>query len=395
MSDDQLVRERLDALLRDHAGEQGPPFWAAQYDAGLAWVWRPEGEGGLGVDGALQKTVDAALAKAGIDPPFKVNPIGIGMAAPTIQAHGTDEQRARWLRPLFSGEEIWCQLFSEPGAGSDLAGLATKAVRDGDQWLVNGQKVWTSLAHRASWGLLVARSDPEQFKHRGLTYFGFNMHSTGVETRPLRQMTGSAEFNEVYMTDVTVPDSDRIGDVGGGWGVAMTTLTAERINLGAAMAPRSGGPMQEVLRLWRELPDERRTAKLEARVTDLYVEAEAFAHTVDRMRVAAAAGRPGPDGGVIKILMAHVNQAAYELCVDLLGPDGTLYPMGYADDAGDVGTASNPSPDVRQRFLRARANSIEGGTTEILRNTLGERVLGLPRDPAVDRDIPWSQIPRG
>ena len=175
------------------------------------------------------------------------------MGAPTVVTHGTDEQRARYLRPLFTGEEIWCQLFSEPGAGSDVASLATRAVRDGDEWIVNGQKVWTTLAHLARWGMLVARTDPDAPKHKGMTYFVIDMHAPGVEVRPLRQMTGEAEFNEVFFTDVRIPDADRLGDVGEGWRVSLTTLMNERVSIGGAIPPREGrASSATAVDLWRD-----------------------------------------------------------------------------------------------------------------------------------------------
>ena len=179
---------------------------------------------------------------------------GLYLAAPTIVAHADDETKTRLLRPLFTGEEVWCQLFSEPGAGSDLASLATRAVRDGDEWVVNGQKVWNTLAHIADRAMLVARTDPEVPKHRGLTYFALDMHAPGVEVRPLRQITGEAEFNEVYLTDVRVPDRDRIGGVGDGWRVSMTTLMNERVTIGGAVAQRESGPIGDLMKLWRSLP---------------------------------------------------------------------------------------------------------------------------------------------
>ncbi len=180
--------------------------------------------------------------------PYGRNPIGYGMGAPTLVAHGSDAQRARYLRPLFTGEEIWCQLFSEPGAGSDVASLATTAVRDGDEWIVNGQKVWTTLAHLSRWGMLIARTDPDAPKHKGMTYFVIDMQAPGVEVRPLRQMTGEAEFNEVFMTDVRIPDAERLGDVGEGWRVSLTTLMNERVSIGGAIPPREGGMIRVALR---------------------------------------------------------------------------------------------------------------------------------------------------
>ncbi|HEX3489987.1 MAG TPA: acyl-CoA dehydrogenase family protein, partial [Streptosporangiaceae bacterium] len=222
------VREFLAA--HDPAGTDRLEFLRARFDAGLAWVHYPAGLGGQGLSRDLQPIVDAefAAAEAPTNRPER-NGIGLGMAAPTILAYGSPEQQQRWLRPLWTGEEIWCQLFSEPGAGSDLAGLATRAVRDGDHWVVSGQKVWTSSAHLARRALLVTRTDPDVPKHQGLTYFAADMSAPGVEVRPLRQITGEAEFNEVFLTDVRIPDADRIGEIGQGWQVSTATLMNERV----------------------------------------------------------------------------------------------------------------------------------------------------------------------
>ena len=252
--------ERVDALIDDLLTTHDPKttkieeFRGAQYDRGLAWVHFPEGSGGLGLSPTLQRHVDSRLRAAGARAPHGTLFFGLSLAGPTVATHGSDELRPRALRPMFTGEEIWCQLFSEPGAGSDLAGLATRAVKDGDEWVVNGQKVWNTLAHVADRGMLVARTDPDLPKHKGLTYFMVDMHAPGVEVRPLRQITGEAEFNEVYLTDVRIPDTDRIGDIGDGWRVSMTTLMNERTTIGGASsgAPRratadrrSDGPVVE------------------------------------------------------------------------------------------------------------------------------------------------------
>src|ERR671913_2517102 len=245
-TDEQLVLERLDALLAEHdpKSTDARAFLGAQFDAGLAWVHFPEGYGGLGVSPKLQRVVNERIAAVGGPNSYWRNPIGSGMGAPTVVTHGSEEQKQRYLRPLFTGEEIWCQLLSEPGAGSDVASLATRAVRDGDEWVVNGQKVWTTLAHVSRWGLLVVRTDPEQPKHKGLTYFVVDIHAPGVEVRPLRQITGEAEFNEVFFTDVRIPDSMRVDDVGRGWAVSLTTLMNERGSIGGAIQPQGVGPIR-------------------------------------------------------------------------------------------------------------------------------------------------------
>ena len=232
---DLLAEYDLDAVDR-------LTFLQARFDAGLAWIHYPVGLGGSDAPRALQPMVDAAFAAAGApdNEPMRIG-IGLGMAAPTILVHGTPEQRGRFLRPLWTGEEVWCQLFSEPGAGSDLAALGTRAVRDGDDWVVTGQKVWTSMAHEARWAILVARTDPTLPKHQGLTYFICDMAAEGVVVRPLRQVTGEAEFNEVFLTDVRIPDAHRLGAVGQGWMVAQTTLMNERVAIGGTALPREGG----------------------------------------------------------------------------------------------------------------------------------------------------------
>lgn len=238
------LRERVRALLASHdpAATDRLDFLRARFDAGLAWVHYPQGLGGLGAPRALQGVVDAELAAVAApdNEPRRIG-IGLGMAAPTVLRYGTEEQKARFLRPLWTGEEVWCQLFSEPGAGSDLAGLRTRAVRDGDGWIVTGQKVWTSNAHNARWAILIARTDPDVPKHQGITYFVCDMTAPGVEVRPLRQITGEAEFNEVFLTDVRIPDAHRLGEVGDGWRVAQTTLMNERVAIGGTPLPARAG----------------------------------------------------------------------------------------------------------------------------------------------------------
>jgi alkylation response protein AidB-like acyl-CoA dehydrogenase len=390
-ADESLVKERLAELLGSHDPSRTPPseFWGAQFDLGLAWVSFPEGSGGLGLAPKLQDLVNAALRDAGAPSNYLRNPIGIGMAAPTIVTHGTPRQRERYLRPLFTCEEVWCQLFSEPGAGSDVAGLATRAERDGDEWVVNGQKVWTTLAHRARFGLLLARSDPDLPKHQGLTYFVLDMTSPGVEVRPLRQITGEAEFNEVYLTDVRVPDEQRLGGVGEGWRVAITTLMNERVSIGGGLTAPAEGPIADALRIYRERGRGDRVQR--DRLMRLYVESEVARLTNLRAAALREAGTPGPEGSVAKLAFAELNKRVTECALDLLGPYGMLYEsyaMVRPEEAGFGGR------DPAKRFLRARANSIEGGTSEIMRNILGERVLGLPGEPRVDKDLPWSKVPR-
>lgn len=394
-TDADRVAEAARQVVAEHDPKSVPipQFLGACFDAGLSWVHFPEGFGGLGVSRGLQAVADRILQGAGGPVPLGLNPMGYGMAAPTVREHAqTDEIRKRLLRPLATTEDIWCQLFSEPGAGSDLAGLATTAVLDGDTWIVNGQKVWTSLAHRAKWGLLLARTDPNMPKHKGLTYFVIDMHGEGVQTRPLRQMTGHAEFNEVYMTDARIPDAFRLGAVGDGWRVAMTTLMNERSALGGSGNRRGAGTISDAVALWTSRPD-LQTLVLRDRLTSLWLRSEAQRLTSERSRAAATVGGPGPEGSIGKLVGAELNQHIYEFCMDLLGPEGILYD-GYSMDGqdGDGGDWRGP---IQQRFLRSRANTIEGGTSEVMRNILAERVLGLPGDLRADAGMPWKEIPRG
>jgi alkylation response protein AidB-like acyl-CoA dehydrogenase len=388
------IRDRVAEFLAAHDPAALPRlhFLRARFDAGLAWVHYPAGLGGLGAPRALQAVADAEFAAVGApDNDPGSNAIGLGMAAPTIRAFGSDEQHARWLRPLWTGEEIWCQLFSEPGAGSDLASLATRAVRGpGGDWIVSGQKVWTSIAHEARWGILVARTDPDVPKHQGLTYFACDMTAGGVDVRPLRQMTGEAEFNEVFLTDVRIPDADRIGAVGDGWKVAQATLMNERVAIGAGTKPREGGMIGGAARTWRAHP-ERRTPGLHDRLLRLWAEAEVARLAGERLRQQLAAGQPGPEGSAAKLVFARLNQEISGLEVELAGADGLRY-----DDwtMRRPGRADFYGRGPGYRYLRARANSIEGGTSEILRNIIAERVLGLPPEPRVDKDVPWKDLPR-
>ena len=387
--DEARVAALCDQLLVEHdpASIDAQEFLGAQFDAGLAWVHFPEGRGGLGLSPRLQTHVNDRLVQAGAPSALTQNPIGHGMGAPTLITHGSDDQQDRYLRPLFTGEQLWCQLFSEPGAGSDVAGLASRAVRDGDEWIVNGQKVWTTLAHVSRWGLLVARTDPDQPKHKGLTYFVIDMHQPGVDVRPLRQLTGEAEFNEVYLTDARVPDDERLGDIGDGWRVSLTTLMNERVSIGGTVPQRGSGPISMLVDMWAErggTPAER------DRVMALWTRAEVQRLTNIRAAQNRTRGVPGPEGSVAKLAFAELNQDITNATMDLMGPDAMLYDC-YAFDRPT--TAMNLS-SPQKAFLRRRANSIEGGTTEVMKNILGERMLGLPGDVRVDKDVAWKDIPR-
>jgi alkylation response protein AidB-like acyl-CoA dehydrogenase len=389
----QIFDEHLDRLTETVAEvpRDLPQIRGAQFDLGLAWVHFPVGMGGLGLDPELQLRVDGRLAEHGISDGFLDNPMGIGMVAPTIVAHGTERQRERFLRPIFTANEIWCQLFSEPGAGSDVASAATRAERDGETWVVDGQKVWTSLGHLAAYGLLLARTDPEVPKHKGMTCFLVDMHARGVEVRPLRQLTGDTEFNEVYFDGLRVEDAMRVGGVGEGWRVALTTLMNERVAIGGQTPPRGSGPIADALAQWHANP-QRQSAVRRDRLVQLWVDAEVIRLTNIRAQSAREVGDPGPEGSISKLAQCQFNQRCSSFAVDLLGPAGMLFESGY--DPRPADEAMRGVTDTTRSFLRSRANSIEGGTSEIMRNILGERVLGLPGDVRVDRDVAWRDVPR-
>jgi alkylation response protein AidB-like acyl-CoA dehydrogenase len=330
------------------------------HDAGWAGVSWPTEYGGRGATLVEQAIYNEEFVRA--QAPSAANVLGLAMGGPTVIAHGTDEQKRRYLEPILSAEEIWCQGFSEPGSGSDLASVKTKAVRDGDEWVVTGQKVWTTLAHHAKWCMLVARTDPDAPKHQGLTYFLMDMEQEAVQVRPLRQITGEAEFNELFMEEARISDANIIGGEGNGWAVAITTLMHERATL-------AFGLQVSVKLALRQLMEEANASGAAAdpqvrdRLAQLYIESEVLRLNAYRgLSAIMRNGVPGPEGSLGKWQWAEVNQALTELAMDVRGPRAVLQ-----DDTWTY------------RFLRARANSIEGGTTEILKNIVAERVLGLPR----------------
>jgi alkylation response protein AidB-like acyl-CoA dehydrogenase len=401
MSEEEL-RERTRALLDVVHPEttDSVRFRQVQYEHGLAWVHFPEGYGGLGLSPKMNVVVLDEIAKHSKvvhhDPPASI--IGIGMGAPVVLTYGSEEMKKRMLPKIFSGEEIWCQMFSEPSAGSDVAGLSTRAVRDGDDWVVNGQKVWTTVAHLARWGMLLARTNPDVPKHDGLSYFVVDMHSPGVDVRPLYQITGEAEFNEVFFNDVRIPHDHLLGKEGQGWRVAITTLMNERVAIGGGGSKRKGGGASaQLLELWKGRERDALTtgqqAILRDRVTRCYMENELLRLTAQRARAAQKAGTPGPEGSVAKLAQAEINKHTWETGIDVLGARGLSFEAGYELRQG-FGGIEGVEALAKYLFLRSRANSIEGGTSEIMRNILGERVLGLPGDPRVDKDIPWKDVPR-
>jgi alkylation response protein AidB-like acyl-CoA dehydrogenase len=376
------IRALVAHLLSDTQGCDDKAFLGARFDAGLAWVHFPLGRGGLGVDPSYQGIVDAELAAAGRAANWMRNPMGIGMVAPALVAWGTEEQQ-RFLRPIFTAEQIWCQLFSEPGAGSDLATLACRAVRSGDGWVVNGQKVWTTRAHLARYGFLLARTDPEMPKHQGLTAFVVDMRANGVETRPLRQMTGHADFNEVFLSDVWLPDISRVGPVGNGWRVALTTLANERNAIAADPVSIIDGPLGHLIAAWhasaRRNPVHRdAVVRLRSEMTILTWMSQRQRDSVD--------GSGAPDPALLKVMRALLNKRIANLALDLTGPAGMLVP-GYDG-------AISRDDDIALTFLFGPAFTIAGGTTEILKTLIAERILGLPPEPRADKDMPWTSIPR-
>jgi alkylation response protein AidB-like acyl-CoA dehydrogenase len=325
--------------------------------AGVSW---PQAYGGRGATLVEQAIYNEEIVRA--QAPSAANVLGLAMGGPTVIAHGTEEQKRRYLEPILSASEIWCQGFSEPGSGSDLASVKTRGVRDGDGWVVTGQKVWTTLAQHAKWCMLVARTDPDAPKHKGLTYFLMDMEQDGVQVRPLRQITGEAEFNELFIEEARIPDENIVGGEGNGWAVAITTLMHERATLAFGLQIAVKLALRELMDLVRE-SGATSDPLVRDRLAQLYIEAEVLRLNAYRgLSAIMRDGVPGPEGSLGKWQWAEVNQALTELAMDLLGPRAVLQ-----DDTWTF------------RFLRARANSIEGGTTEILKNIVAERVLGLPR----------------
>jgi alkylation response protein AidB-like acyl-CoA dehydrogenase len=357
--------------------ETGRAYLHALADGGWAVPTWPAEHGGLGVNGDRLAIVQQEMARFAVPDlyPFLV---GLALVGPTLLEHGSDEQRTRWLGAIKRGDEIWCQLFSEPDAGSDLAGLSTRATRDGDEWIVDGQKVWTSRGHYARWGLLLARSDPTVPKHAGITVFGLDLHAPGVDIRPLRQMNGDTHFTEVFLSGVRVRDRDRIGPVGGGWRVALTTLAHER----GGVATGGGSWLDEnrLVALARACGLDRDPVARQ-RLARVIVELRVASLTMRRARARARAGRPGPEGSGLKLRASAAFRDFTDAAMALLGPHAVAGPAAL-------------DGDWQTLFLTAPSLSIRGGTDEIQRNIVGEHVLGLPPEPRVDRDVPFEQLPR-
>jgi alkylation response protein AidB-like acyl-CoA dehydrogenase len=351
--------------------------WQAQLaDAGWACITWPTDSGGRGGTPAEAAIFAEEAARLGLS--ANAFAVGIAMAGPTIIAHGTDDQRRRFLPPMRRGDEVWCQLFSEPGAGSDLAGLSTRAVRDGDEWVVNGQKVWTSGAHYSDLGILLARTDPDQPKHRGITYFLVDMHSPGIEVRPLRQMTGASHFSEVFLTDVRIPHDRVLGEVDGGWAVAMTTLANERTMMGGG----SSGPVVTDLIDLARACGAHGDPTVRQGLAASWSRSEIMRYLGYRSRTRASQGlTPGPEASVRKVFAAWNLKGNGEVALAAEGAAGML----LDDDAPAGGR-------WQQSFLGAPSIRIAGGSDEIQRNVMGERVLGLPAEPRVDKHRPFREL---
>lgn len=350
-------------------------------------TWLPE-HGGLGVGDEVARAIETVLRPLRL---ARLNPLGLNNTAAVLFSHGTEEQRRRFLPPIVRNEEKWCQLFSEPGAGSDLASLATRAVRDGDGWVVTGQKVWTTWANEADFAILLARTDPEQPKHKGITYFLLDMHQPGIQVRPLRQITGESEFNEVFIDGAYVPDAYRVGELNDGWRVSAATLSSERqmvsgTGSGSGGMGRLGGFSAKRLISLAQETGRWDDPVIRVKVMRLWAQEQVRGWTNARVRAALSAGQsPGAASSIGKVHQATLNQQIQDLMVDLLGIDAIAWPATDDPDA---------MPPEVHGMLRSLANGTEGGTTDINKNILGERVLGLPREPDPWKGKPWKDIPR-
>jgi len=388
VTDLEEYRRRARAWLDEHA--RGLPrepdlataktFMAKLYDAGYSGITWPVEYGGQGLSAAEERAFQEAAR--GVTLPIGVFGIGLGMCGPTLLSIGTEEQKRRYIRPLLRGEEIWCQMFSEPGAGSDVASLQTRAVLDGDAWVVSGQKVWTSVARQADFGLVIARTDPDVPKHSGITMFVIDLHDPGVTVRPLRDMTGEAHFNEIFIDDVRIAPDQVVGEVNGGWSAAVTTLLHERVSIGMGAArterPASYANLAAAARKRGLLDD----AAVRDQLVDLYLRERAFDLFNARLSQEVKAGiQPGARGSVAKLLLAELTLYGADVAGEILGPDA----VAYGDGEGGIASALSFAPGM----------ALGGGTNEIMRNIIGDRVLGLPREPQVDRTVPFRELKVG
>ncbi|MDA7542574.1 acyl-CoA dehydrogenase family protein [Gammaproteobacteria bacterium] len=353
-----------------------------KYDAGWAMLHWPKEYGGIAAS-PIERIIWAE-EESKFNVPRGIFEIGLGMCGPVMMEYATDEQKERFLPSMAEGTEIWCQLFSEPSAGSDVAGLRSKAAQDGDNWIINGQKVWTSGAHFCDYGILVVRHDPNLEKHKGMTFFFVDMKSPGIEVKPIKQITGGSSFNEVYFTDVVIPDSQRLGAIGDGWKVAITTLMNERLAVGDA----NGADVKEAFN-WAKKQDDSGEYLINNRATresiaDWYCEANGLKNTKLRTMSALSKGEtPGPEASITKIVSANKLQDIGNFGIDSLDMAGMLKPE------------NNEIQSFQNAWLGAPGLRIAGGTDEILKNIISERVLGLPQDPRADKGLPFKDIPSG
>ncbi len=361
-----------------------------KYDAGWACLGWPKEYGGQGLS-PIQSVIWSQEESKVAPPSAAMLVVGLGMTGPMLMVHGTEEQKTTHLPPMARADIIWCQLFSEPAGGSDLAALRTRAVKDGDDWIVNGQKIWSSGAHQSDWAILVTRTDPTVPKHKGLTFFIVDMKTPGIEPRPIKQISGAAHFNEVYLTDVRIPDSNRISEVGNGWNVAMTLLMNERLAVGASGGAAGGGVSWDGLfELARSLEDDDgpliANQAVREKLADWYVREAGVRNVNARTLSALSRGdTPGPESSIAKLIQGPQKQ------------NMASYGMDLADMAGVI---ADPNLAVQRAaypwtLLGAPAGRIAGGTDEIMRNIIAERVLGMPGDIRVDKDLPFNQIPTG
>jgi alkylation response protein AidB-like acyl-CoA dehydrogenase len=351
---------------------EGKKWQRRIYDGGYAGITWPVEYGGRG--GTVVEAMIFRQEEANVDVASGLFAVGIGMAGPTIINHGTDEQRRRYLPAMLKGEEVWCQLFSEPGAGSDLAGLSTRAVRDGDEWVVNGQKVWSSGAHHSDMGILLARTDPDRPKHQGITFFILDMRTPGIEVRPLRQMTGGATFNEVFFTDVRMPADNVVGEINGGWRATMTTLANERGTGGGTSS------FAQVLTLAREC-GATGDPIIRQRLARCFIRHEISRYLSFRIQTALSKGTSSAETSVAKLLFAHVSKETTELTMSIEGARGML-----------IGDAAPADGYWQQQFLTSPSYRIAAGSDEVQRNIIGERVLGLPGERRLDKDVPFRDL---
>lgn len=368
----------------DHYLSRARAYQSAKAQAGFAGITWPKEHGGRGLPPIFH--VIFGQEESRFDAPAGPFTIGLGMCLPTLLVFGSEDDKRRYAPAALRGDEIWCQLFSEPAAGSDVAGIRTRATRTGDEWVINGQKVWTSGAHFSDFGLLLARTDPEQPKHKGLTMFFLDMRSAGVEVRPIHQASGDSQFNEVFFTDVRIPDTQRLGAPGQGWSVALVTLMNERLAVGGSPGP----DYEEVLSLAQQLDAPgadlplSQDAAFRRRLADWYISAEGY--KLGRYRTMTALSRgetPGPEASIGKLLNANRLQDLSGAALDYAGPEGLVVNPSHPHHAFQLG------------YLWAPGLRIAGGTDEILKNIIAERILGLPSDPRIDKDVPFKDLPTG